>query len=729
MKEHTGREIMTTLIKTIAIVVLFGFQATFAFLNNDEGPVHLEIFDADNNATYGLAPGFTRVNILITDAVAQIQVQQTFTNPLNTVSEVAYVFPLPHKGAVHAMSYEQKGKLYTAKILERSAAQAIYDSIQNAGGSASLLLQERENVFTQKLANLDAGESVTVNISLSMPLDYIDGVFELAFPTMVATRCCNADTDPIEGTLGGWNPPALVKGPTIEFNIAIQTGTPLKSITSPTHPLEFFSTAEKIDQMVERGALPNTHCLKQPHQRLAFLQQLETYPNKDFVLRLERTENEPSLSVATWAPSTESDRFFMVHLFPQPLVTGKSETPVDALLLIDISGSQSGWPLEYEKQAALAILDQLGENDRVCVMAFAGMHVFAFSDTLRAATATNIAIAKSFIQTLTAGGGTELHSALTALMEIPNPSNHHRVNVLFTDGFITNDTQILAYLSKLDPEPQMITLGAGNNVNRAFLDAAAEIGNGFSTVFTYNEDPSLLATTAWTRVTSPQIENLSLHFSTGSYYDLVQPTGDALYPGMPYRAYGRTSANGPVTVTLSGMSGTTPVSYSQTVDFGATDSSEWVIPKLWAKANIHELELAEGYTTANKDTILATSLTYQVLSRYSAFLAFATNEDAEDYMLTSLYQERPGIRFNESTRPSVIQVSPIHQGFHFDWTGYQTLQAIRIYDLHGHLVAEYHPHSVETCWNFVTADFHGQRLVLQAVFANGVENTVLPPLL
>ncbi len=615
----------------------------------------------------------------------------------------------------------------SASTSRRETARAIYDSIQNAGGSAALLTQERENVFTQKLANLDAGEKATVYISLSMPLDYLDGVFELAFPTMVASRCCNAGTAPLYGTLTGWNPPANVDGPSIQFNVAIQSGSALKNISSPTHPIELFSASAKMDLMVERGALPDANSLELGNKHIVLLQELETYPNKDFVLRFERNESHSDLSVATWSPDEKSDRHFMLHLFPDPVLAGKSDASVDAMLLIDISGSQSGWPLDYEKKSALAMLEQLDENDRLCVMAFETSHSFAFADTLRPATAANIAIARKFIERLTAVGGTELFSAMQALMKIPNPDNHHRLNVLFTDGFITNDTEILSYLSNLDPAPQMITLGAGDNINRSFLDAAAEIGDGFSTVFTYGEDPSTLGYSAWTRVTSPQIKDLSLSFSSGSFYDLIQPSGNALYSGMPYRAYGRTSAKGPVTVTLSGLSGTTPVSYSKTIDFGTTGAGGWVVPKLWAKANIHQLELAEGTSNSNQDTIIDVSLEHQVLSKYTAFLAYDETSPEEDAFYTRAL-ENPGNRINGVSGNTILQTTPISHGFRFEWDGYLTPKTIRIFDLRGHLIAEYSPDGTETCWNFLTEGMLGQRLILQVISKYGVQNSVLPPL-
>src|ERR1041384_7119760 len=74
------------------------------------------------------------------------------------------------------------------KIMRREDAQAVYEAARSAGQVASLLDQERPNVFTQSVANIMPGERVTVTISYVETLKYDGGTYEFSFPVVVGPR-------------------------------------------------------------------------------------------------------------------------------------------------------------------------------------------------------------------------------------------------------------------------------------------------------------------------------------------------------------------------------------------------------------------------------------------------------------------------------------------------------------------------------------------------------------
>ena len=74
------------------------------------------------------------------------------------------------------------------KIKRREEARAIYEAARDAGYAASLLDQERPNIFTQAVANIRPGEKVTVTIRYVETLKYEDGAYEFVFPMVVAPR-------------------------------------------------------------------------------------------------------------------------------------------------------------------------------------------------------------------------------------------------------------------------------------------------------------------------------------------------------------------------------------------------------------------------------------------------------------------------------------------------------------------------------------------------------------
>jgi len=108
------------------------------------------MFDPVSKMQVAIPPSFTRVNVIITDAVAQVVVRQKFVNPFKSKSEVVYLFPLPDNGSVHGMKYTYHDTLVVAKIMERAQAQAKYDSVKNSGGQAALLVEQRPIFFSNR---------------------------------------------------------------------------------------------------------------------------------------------------------------------------------------------------------------------------------------------------------------------------------------------------------------------------------------------------------------------------------------------------------------------------------------------------------------------------------------------------------------------------------------------------------------------------------------------------
>lgn len=605
------------------------------------GPARCRILHPVSGKQYDLSPDSTDIAVLITNGIAQVNVTQIFVNPLDTSTEVVYTFPLPHQGSVHGMQYLQHDSLYVAKIKEKAQALAIYDSVKQAGGSAGLLVQNAPNIFTQSLATLHAGDTVRVMIQLSMPLTYGDGVFEFAFPTMIGERYNSDASLPTYGR--GWNPPANLDGPRVRFHIALQGDIDFGELSSPTHEIVVQPVTLSLEHLKKAKVIDKEEDLRLPFtEAVLWKTDATTYPNSDFVLRFRRMGNDPGFSAAAFADNTGL-KHFMLQLLPADSLFAGSRTDLDVMMLIDISGSQDGWPLDYEKKIANSIIGKLRDTDRLCVMAFNNLHSFAFTEHLRAATAANREVATGFVNKLAASGGTELLSAILRLVAIPNPQNNPRIYVILTDGFITNDAHILSVLGEQDPVPTLLTFGAGNNLNRSFLDQAAQLGGGFSTEITHGDDVERLVHSGWSRVESAQLSAVSLDLGGLVVEDLLQPQSPNLFRGSPLYYYGKTSSTGSPVLTLKALRGTTPVSYKASLDLDAANAASWSVPKLWAREKIRLLELQDDMGKDKKDSIIAISLQYQVLSKYTAFLAYqGTPMEVADLQLSVQYASVTG---------------------------------------------------------------------------------------
>src|SRR6185295_19914294 len=75
-----------------------------------------------------------------------------------------------------------------------------YEAAIRAGQTAALLEQERPNIFTQSVGNIEPGQEVKIEIGYVDVLKYDLGTYEFHFPMVVGPRY-------IPGTPSGATPP------------------------------------------------------------------------------------------------------------------------------------------------------------------------------------------------------------------------------------------------------------------------------------------------------------------------------------------------------------------------------------------------------------------------------------------------------------------------------------------------------------------------------------------
>src|SRR5262249_46954556 len=146
----------------------------------------------------------TDVKAEVSGQLARVTVTQEFHNPFQEKIEAVYVFPLPQSAAVDDMTMIVGDRTVRGKIKRREEAQAIYEAAREAGQTASLLDQERPNIFTQSVANIAPGAEVKITISYVEFLKYEEGTYEFVFPMVVAPRYIPGRPTGKRG--GGWAP-------------------------------------------------------------------------------------------------------------------------------------------------------------------------------------------------------------------------------------------------------------------------------------------------------------------------------------------------------------------------------------------------------------------------------------------------------------------------------------------------------------------------------------------
>ena len=280
----------------------------------------------------------------ISGFLSRVRVTQEFENPFKEKIEAVYTFPLPQDAAVDDMTMTIGSRTVRGKILPREEAQAVYESAKTNGQVASLLDQERPNIFTQSVANILPGEQIKITISYVETLKYEKGAYEFVFPMVVGPRYIpgapNArkqsngfapDTDQVrDGSriTPKMIPPGMRSGHDISLDIQLDAGLVVDGLTSKTHPVDI----ERTDPRSARIHLKDT----------------ATIPNKDFVLRYDVAGG--SIQDALLTHRSDKGGFFTMILQPPDRVTVEDVTPKELVFVLDTSGSMEGFPIEKAKE-------------------------------------------------------------------------------------------------------------------------------------------------------------------------------------------------------------------------------------------------------------------------------------------------------------------------------------------------------------------------------------------
>ena len=141
----------------------------------------------------------TSADVSIAGVIARVQVHQLFENTGRVPIEAVYVFPASTRAAVHGVRMKIGQRVIEAKIDRKQAARESYEAARREGKRASLLEQERPNVFTMNVANIMPADRIAVE------MDYL----EMLIPDKATYESSNRHRRP--ALTGGADPRAKTR--------------------------------------------------------------------------------------------------------------------------------------------------------------------------------------------------------------------------------------------------------------------------------------------------------------------------------------------------------------------------------------------------------------------------------------------------------------------------------------------------------------------------------------
>ena len=587
----------------------------------------------------------TDVKANIAGFIARVTVTQTFHNPYDEKIEAVYVFPLPHTAAIDDMTMTVGDRRIVGLIKRRAEAQAIYQEAIQQGKTASLLEQERPNIFTQSVGNIQPNDEVRIEISYVDVLDYDMGTYEFHFPMVVGPRYIpgtptsktpelpnelkgkvGESEAPLNGQSDGADPsgtgvspdtnrvpdasritpPVLKPGyrtaHDISLAVSLDAGVPIQDIQITNH------TAE-----VERaGAVGAT----------AVLSPADSIPNKDFVMKYAVTGKKPEMAVLAHAKESEQG-YFMLMIQPKLDAELAEAPPREIVFLVDISGSMQGHPTQKVKETMHHFLRRTKPNDTLQVITFANWADKLFKKPVPA-TQMNIEHALNFTEQVQSGGGTEMLKAIKLVLNEPVDPERVRIVVMLTDGYIGNEAEIIAEVDKrAGDQIRFWTIGIGTSPNRYLIDDVAKHGGGMAKVLELNTDPGPLVAEIADRIHRAQLAKIQIDWNGLSVYETYPRRIPELWAGRPVIMFGRYAAGGSKKIELSGSAEGKPLKYKLHVTLPDTQPTHDVLSKTWARKKIEDIsaQLHAADVPEIIEEITDIALTYRLMTQYTSFVA------------------------------------------------------------------------------------------------------------
>ncbi|KAF4635477.1 hypothetical protein G7Y89_g2626 [Cudoniella acicularis] len=385
-----------------------------------------------------------------------IPAASAFQAPTEAIDECVYTFPLYDGVSVVSFTCHVDDKVLRGLVKEKVKAKQIFDDAVAKGETAGLLTQadEASDVFSTKLGNIPAGESVTVEITYVGELKHhdTDGI-RFTIPTKIAPRYGSGPV--VSGYQAQDN-----GGISITVDVNMPEGSFIKGVQSPSHPIAVsmgtISTASNADPTMSKAS--------------ATLSLGSAALEKDFVLIVQSKDIGIPKATLETHPTIPNHRALMATLVPK-------------------SGSMEG-NIQMLVSAMQVFLKSMPTGVKFNICSFGSSYSFLWEKS-KTYTAETLEEATRHLETFGANmGGTETFRAIKATIDRRFTDIPLEI-MLLTDGDIWQQQELFNYIDeqveKSKGKIRVFPLGIGSGVSHALIEGLARHGNGFAQAVQHGE--------------------------------------------------------------------------------------------------------------------------------------------------------------------------------------------------------------------------------------------------
>jgi len=537
------------------------------------------------------------INAALKDQAATVQVTQSFVNTGSRTMQVAFVFPLPPDAAIDRLTLMVDGKEFPGQLLGKDEARRRYEEIVRKNQDPALLEWMGGGMFQTSVFPVPPGAERKVMLRYSQLCRQDQGVTDFLFPLSTAKYTSH----PVEK---------------VDVRVTIDSTDEIKSIYSPSHSLEI---------------------KRQKHRATVTYTSKNEVPTSDFRLMFDVGKGKLSARVLSYRPKDKDDGYFLLLSTPR-IVDGDEEPQAKTVVfVVDRSGSMSGEKIVQAREALKFVLNRLRKGDLFNIIAYDDK-VESFKPELQRFDDGTKAEALGFVESIYAGGSTNINGALTAALDQLKDSSRPNYVLFLTDGLPTagetSETKIVDNAkSNNRVRARVIAFGVGYDVNSRLLDKLARANFGQSEYVRPNEDLEDRVGRLYSKFEAPVLTEAKIEFlrdepsSAGPVVNRVYPreTFD-LFAGEQLVIVGRYRKSGDVKVRVSGRVSGDEQEFAFPGKFvkESSDDTNGFIEKLWATRRIGEIidELdLKGRNNELVTELVELSTRHGILTPYTSFLA------------------------------------------------------------------------------------------------------------
>ena len=525
---------------------------------------------------------------------SKVKITQKFKNTNKKAVEAIYKFHLPENAAIIGFKILLKSKVIKGVIEEKDKAFKTYDDALIKGNGAVLLDQERPNIFTLSVGNLNPGNEVSIEIEYISVLDFKNNILRFFLPTTISPRYVpdnmpDEDGIPIEEKIHPEYAAKVSYGLNLKINILKIKGLDLTSVSSPSHKIKT-SISDK-NYLIE---FTNDNIMM----------------DRDFILEAEYKSS--NINNAFYYKG-QDDSFIQVDFAPdlKDLLQGSTKDflPVkrEVVFVLDCSGSMTGSSINQAKKALEILIKALEPGQRFNIYRF-GSHFDKLADEFLEFGDKALNLALKFLKKTDADfGGTEILMPLKDIILNKADNTDYNRNkdknitkntniVLITDGEVGNEKEVIDLVRSNKQYFRVFTIGIGYGPNEYFVKNMADSTGGENIMVHPEERIDLKIISLFKNINMGAIENLKIDLGTNENLIDQAPKTSVVFDNNNYSIYAKIKSDSiPESLTLKGLYNSKEISWKIPSIYeinkdGKINKSINYIPKFWAWEKIRELE-------------------------------------------------------------------------------------------------------------------------------------------